>query len=250
MAVMARLSPGGVDAASPYLADYARDRVNWPKMRALFSSQPALEPNVLVALAKDAQNAEAVVGIASASQRKPDAIWLNVLLSSLVNAGDYGRARGIWASVGRGSNSGLIYDPSFSSPTAPPPFNWLLASSTIGLAERQPGTQLHGIFYGNVDGPLASQLLTLSPGAYMLRIRLVGAPVNGETLRWSVRCNKSNEPFSLAPIAQVAARGLTFNVPANCPAQWLELSGRAGDVAQQSEATLTALSLSRATAND
>jgi hypothetical protein len=53
----------------------------------------------------------------------------------------------------------------------------------------------------------------------------------------------------MADVSQAATRGLSFQVPANCPAQWLELSGRSGDVAQQSEVTITRLSLSRAGGN-
>jgi len=47
----------------------------------------------------------------------------------------------------------------------------------------------------------------------------------------------------------VASRGWTFQVPEDCPAQWLELSGRSGDIAQQSDVTITGLTLTRTGAN-
>jgi hypothetical protein len=243
-ALLARLSPAGTDAVAPFVAAYARNRANWSDMRTLFRTQEGLEDGVLTALAHDPHNAEAILALADADHRKPNSVWLQVLLNSLVAGGDYARAKAIWSSVGGGgANGGLLYDSTFSSPGPPPPFNWMLASSTVGLAERQPGNRLHVIFYGNEDGVLASQLLLLPPGTYRLQAQLVGAPVHPEALRWSIRCDKSGEPSSFAGVDDAARSGWTFQVPANCPAQWLELSGRSGDIAQQSDATITGLSL-------
>ena len=246
-AVVARLSPNGIDAVAPFVAAYAQDRSNWPKMRALFRSQNSLEDPILLALAHDSRNADAILALADAAHRKPDSSWLPVLLSNMVASGDYGRARAIWSSVGGGhAGNSLVFDPTFSNAAPPPPFNWTLASSTIGLAERQPDNRLHVIFYGNVDGVLASQLLLLPPGSYSLQMQLIGAPAHPEALRWSVRCDKASDPFAMASVDEVASKGWSFAVPANCPAQWLELSGRSGDIAQQSEALIGGFNLVRA----
>jgi hypothetical protein len=244
--LLARLSPGGSDAVAPFVATYAQNPSNWAQMRTLFRSQPAIEDEVLAVLAHDPRNAEAVLAIADRSHRTAASPWLAVLLQSLVSSGDYQRARAIWSSVGGGGGRGdqLLYDASFSSPQPPPPFNWSLASSTTGLAERQPGQRLHVVFYGNEDGPLASELLLMPPGTYQLQMRIVGAPVHAESLRWALRCDKSQEPVASVGLDQ-ASRGWTFQIPPNCPAQWLELSGRSGDVAQQSDVTITGLTLTR-----
>ncbi len=248
--VLARLFPNGAGAAAPFVAAYAKDRSNWPQMRALFRSQDWLEEGVLYVLAQDARNAEAILSLADAKHRRPDSNWLRLLLSNLVASGDYARGRAIWSSIGGGnSGSALIFDPDFSRPDPPAPFNWSFASSTIGLAERQPGGRLHVIFYGNEDGVLAGQLLLLPPGSYRLQMQIVGAPLHPEALRWSIRCEKANDPIAIMGIDQTAKNGLTLQVPANCPAQRLELSGRSGDIAQQSEATITGLTLMRAGAN-
>lgn len=244
--VLARLSPSGAQAAAPFVAAFAKDRSNWPLMRKLFHSESWLEGGVLTALARDPRNTDAILALADDAHRRPDSEWLPVLLSSLVANGEYARARAIWSSVGRAHSSGLLFDQGFSAPQPPPPFNWALSSSTIGLAERQPGGRLHLIFYGNIDGVLASELVTLPPGAYHLQLQLVGSPVHPEALQWSIRCDKSAEPVASAAVDDVASRGWTFEVPANCPAQWLELSGRSGDVAQQSDVTITGLKLDRA----
>lgn len=244
--LLARLSPGGADAVAPFVAAYAENRANWSRMRALFRSQEGLENNVLAVLARDSRNTDAVLALADANHREPDAAWLRTLLQSLVASGDYARARAIWSSLG-GARAGpeLVYDAGFSSPGPPPPFNWSFASSTIGLAERQPGRQLHVMFYGNQDGVLASQLLLLPPGTYRIQFRLAGAPLHPEALRWSVRCDKSQEPVASTDVKQGATGAWSFQIPVNCTAQWLELSGRSGDVAQQSDVTIGGLRLTR-----
>lgn len=248
-ALLARLSPNGTEAVAPFVAAYASDPRNWAEIRALFRSQPALEDGVLTALARDSRNADAILAVADASHRRPDSAWLPVLLGSLVDSGDYGRARAIWMAIGGvQASGGLIYDANFSAPQAPPPFNWTFASTSIGLAERQPGKRLHVIFYGDQDGALASELVLLPAGAYRMQMQVVGEPAHPEALSWSVRCAKSSEPFATASLAEVT-RGWTFQVPADCPAQWLSLMGRSGDVSQQSDVMLGPINLTRAGPN-
>jgi hypothetical protein len=249
-ALLARLSPQGIEAVAPFVAAYARDPSNWPEMRTLFRSQEGLEDSVLAALARNSANADAILAIADAGHRRPNSRWLRVLLSSLVASGDYMRARAVWASVGGARAGGdLIYDADFSDSRAPPPFNWNLVTSTVGLAEREPGKRLHVIFYGDEDGVLASELVLLPPGSYRLHMQIVEAATHPEALRWSVRCARSTEPLASIGLDEAAARGWSFAVPANCGAQWLELRGRSGDVAQQSDVTIGPLGLTRSGAN-
>jgi hypothetical protein len=245
-ALAARLSPSGVAAVAPYVALYARNRANWPQIRTLFRSDPALAQNTLDALASDPANTDAVLALAEGDYRKPNSPWLHDLVQSLVTAGDYGRAHAIWAAVagGRSARGNLLYDPGFAAPDAPPPFNWALAASPVGLAERQPGNQLHVIFYGQQDGVLASQLLLLPAGTYQLRMSAGTDAVHGELLGWSIQCDKAPLPIASTSL-QGATKGWRFVVPANCPAQRLELSGTSGDVAQQADVTIGRLSLTR-----
>jgi hypothetical protein len=244
-AILARLAPGGGNSVAPFVASYAQNPSNWREMRALFRSQQWLEDSVLTVLAQDPRNAHAILAVADADHRNADSPWLAVLLRSLVKSGDYQRARAFWSTFGGSRDGGaLVYDTAFSSAGPPPPFNWSLTSSTVGLAERQPGKRLHVIFYANDDGVLATQLVLLRQGTYRLQMQISGEPVHAEELRWSIRCDKSQQPVSSLGVDQVASRGWTFQIPANCPAQWLELSGRSGDIAQQSEVSITGLNLS------
>jgi hypothetical protein len=80
-------------------------------------------------------------------------------------------------------------------------------------------------------------------------MHMIGVPTHPELLRWSVRCDKSREPFASIGIAETAARAWSIAVPENCQAQWLELSGQSGDVALQSDITIHRLSLKHAGAD-
>jgi hypothetical protein len=244
IASLANLSPGGVGTSAPYLAAFAQDPSNWQRMKALFRANPQIEEAALIELARDARNAPAVLALASPDQRTPRAAWLPVLVNNLVNAGDYPKAREIWASVsGVGASPQPLFDADFSNPQPPPPFNWSFASSTVGLAERMSGGRLHAIFYGQEDGALAKQLLLLGRGRYRLSMRLLSGSSQAQALNWSITCIGAQSPIAVATLNVAAARGLVFAVPANCPAQSLQLSGVSADLPQQSDVTIRDLRL-------
>jgi hypothetical protein len=248
-AVLGKLSPGGTAIVAPFVAAYAQNPSNWPEIRSLFRSQPDLEDGVLAALAADGRNATAILAVADADHRKADSAWLPGLLTSLVATGNYGRAKAIWSSVAGAPDRDLVFDPQFSTPGPPPPFNWTLASSSVGLAERQAGKRLHVSFYGNEDGVLASQLLLLPEGQYRLQMQLEGMSSHPDLLHWSIRCDKVAVPVADIRVDVAAKRGWTFQIPAHCTAQWLELSGRTGDFTQQADATIGRLSVKRVAPN-
>jgi hypothetical protein len=244
---LARLSPSGNVTVAPYLAEYAADPSNWPTLRRLFQSNPGLADPTLIRLSDNIDTVPAVLALADPREKAADAHWLPSLLNTLVNASRYNQAQTIWARASRiGDASGeLVHDTAFRDKVSPPPFNWALTSSTVGLAERQPGGRLHVIFYGQEDGILASQLLQLSPGTYRLSLQLLGDASRARALAWSVWCDKADAPLSSATLDAVAANGWTFQVPGGCSAQWLRLSGSSSDVSQQSDLSIAALKLQR-----
>lgn len=242
---LVRLVPGASQTVAPFVALYAHNSANWPQLRALFKEQPELEADVLSALAKDPRDIGIILAIADPQHRRSDSPWFQPLLQSLVAAGEYREARSIWSSVSKARADQLLYDENFSSPEPPPPFNWSLTTSKIGLAERQPGNRLHLFFYGNEDGVLASQLIMLEPGLYNLKLQIAGSSVHPEAVRMSVRCDKVQQPIVLTDLDHIGASALAINVPQDCPAQWLEFAGRSADVAQQADVTITQLALTR-----
>ena len=248
VAGLARLSPNGAATIGPYLASYARSPANWPALRAMFRANPALAKPALVELASNIATVPAVLALADPREKPGQADWLVPLLNTMTSAGDFAKARSIWAKASGASTAELIHDAEFSDKDAPPPFNWALTSSAVGMAERQPGGRLHLVFYGQEDGFLASQLLLLGPGNYRLSMRLIGDPVRARSLNWSIWCDRASAPIASVTL-DAAARGWTFRVPVGCPAQWLKLAGASGDMSQQVDVTIGALKLERAGKN-
>jgi hypothetical protein len=251
VATVARLSPEGPQRIAPYVAAYAKNRSTWPQLRGIFRSEPRIGDAVLYTLATDAANAETILSLATPARRTPESVWVAPLLQSLVGAGEYVKARAIWADVSRvrtGSGE-LLHDAGFSDKRSPAPFNWELTSSAVGLAERQTGGRLHALFYGQQDGVLARQLLVLPAGTYRLSMHVLPGAERIEALSWTLRCDRPARELSRVGLDS-AARGWLFDVPPDCPAQWLELSGRGSEIAQQSDVTLSGLGLSRGGAGE
>jgi len=247
IAALARMAPNGVGGIAPYIAAYARDRANWPRLRAMFRANPEIEEAALVALATDAANADTIVALVPENRRSGRSPWLPVLLNSLVTAGDFAKARATWATMS-GVRTGpdlLVFNPEFAKLTAPPPFNWEFTSSAVGLAEGQPGGRLHAIFYGQESGVLVRQLLLLRPGAYRLSMRLIGDRSQGKALSWSLRCAKQQNALAAVPVDVAATSGWRFAISGDCAAQWLELSGTSSDVTQQADIVIAGLELRR-----
>jgi len=249
-AALARLAPQGIVNVTPYVASYARNPARWPQLKALFRSDPDLAETTLETLAHDGANTGAILALADGSHRNAKSPWLPVLLQTLVSAGEYQRARAIWADVARvGQANQLLFDAGFADALTPPPFNWTLASSTVGLAERQGGGRLHVIYYGQEDGALASQLLVLPPGRYALAMRVIGGGERTASLRWTLTCANAQAPFATISLDALAKGPLTFDVPANCGAQQLELAGSSSDIPQQADVTISQVSLIRVSTN-
>jgi len=245
-AAFARLAPGGRTTLGPYLAAFAQDPKNWPALRNLFARERGLGEATLVALASKPQTVPAVLALADRASWTGKPEWLAPLLNTLTDAGQYQRARDIWARASGARAGELIHDTAFIDRASPPPFNWALTTSAVGLAERQSGKKLHILFYGQEDGTLVTQLLLLQQGTYRLSARLVGGDGDrAKALSWSIWCDKASTPLSGMTVDAAAAQGWIFQVPAGCPAQWLRVSGTSMDISQQVDVTLGDLTLQK-----
>ena len=101
---------------------------------------------------------------------------------------------------------------------------------------------MHVIYYGQEEGPVASQLLILPAGAYRLTTRAAGAS-EAESLRWTLICAATNEPIAQVSLDQAISRAWRFQVSSDCPAQRLELRGLASDAPQQVDVTIQSVGL-------
>ena len=215
----------------PALAQFARQPGGPERLEPLLGSSPELRDQLLDLLAADPANLPAILQLAGpATNSTPE--WQAKLLAAMVAAGDYRRAYDLWQRLnGISPLDTLIFNPRFLASGPPPPFNWRLTSGSAGLAEAQPGGGLRVLYYGREDANLAEQLLLLAPGRYRLRQDASGPAIN---LGWSVVCLPSGK-------RQDATE---FALPANCPAQRLELRGTLAETAATTDLLIRSLSLS------
>lgn len=243
VAALARLSPDGVRNIAPFLATFAQQERAWPSLRAMFRDNPGVRNTVLWTLAEDPANLRPLLALGG-TYNPAQAPWLKRMIQTLVEKQRFAEARALWertSGIAPG-RAPALFDPGFRDSSTLPPFNWSLTSSSVGLAERRSG-QLHVIFYGQEEGALARQLLTLGPGRYRLE-----APAKSgqrtDSLRWTLRC-AGKEPVVELSRTPVGVGAFAFTVPSACPAQWLELTGSVSDVGRQNDATIGPLRLSR-----
>ena len=243
MAALARLEPTAAAPFVPSLLAYATTPGAVPQLKAFFRTLPEAEDPLLNALADDARNADLVLALATPSGAGARE-WQGRLVSRLVEAGDYRKAYALWSRFTGVRVAPGLYNAQFQELPAPPPFNWSFPATSNGVAEPAEGGQLDVLYYGRADAVLASQLLLLPAGAYRLVMELDGGEAEG--LEWALRCAGAPKPFARLPLRGKGAAEVRFSVPtANCPAQWLELRGVAGDFPRTAELSLGGLRLVR-----
>jgi hypothetical protein len=247
IAILARMVPNGVTNLAPFVAAYAKNSRTQPQLKSLFRSDPNLEQTALATLAVDPHNTDLILALATPSATPPQ--WSGILLQTLVAAGQYADAYRVWTKVAHISpaEEGPIFNADFGVNNAPPPFNWTLSSSTLGLAEAQSGGRLHVVYYGQEDGVLATQLLLLKPGRHRLAMRLAGDVAHAAPLSWNLECvgSKAQLLSLLLSDPKRAAAGVSFEVPAKCAAQSLTLAVSAPEIPQQADVTVSGLRLIR-----
>ena len=251
MAALSRLT-GAASVFGPALATYARTPGAVPQLRRFFRLAPEFEPVVLYSLAVDARNLGLITDLwtrARAADPRVHSQWQALLVSKLVEAGDFRRAHAAWRQfAGLGNVAPGVFNPEFRKLDAPPPFNWTFGSAG-GLAQPSGTGQLDVIYFGRDDAVLAEQLLMLAPGSHALAMQVGGNLKPGDGVAWSIECATAGKQalLSLPLDRQSAGRlGASFIVPAGCPAQRLRLTGSPGDFPRTAEFSVSRLQLRRA----
>lgn len=243
VAALARL--GDQPSAKSFVVGYAADQSAWPKIRTTLEANPQLRDAVLMELATNSRTVRTALALADPRGELMKASWFAAALETLTADGEYQEAHQLWLRATATKRAGeLLHDGAFNDAVSPPPFNWTLASSSSGFAERQRGGGLHVVYAGRDAGFLASEMLLLPRGSYMLTMKWRGDP--SQPLSWSIWCDKSPAPLASSTAGAVASHGLHFVVPANCPSQWLRLGGAPLGIAQKTEATIYSLNLAKA----
>jgi hypothetical protein len=127
---------------------------------------------------------------------------------------------------------GAIFDGTFSAKTVGVPFAWSFPAGS-GSPARPSASGLAITLAGAGRQVLATQHLVLPQFTY----RLSGPVSASANLAWHLRCLDGRRIAEL-PLSQSADAGGTFQVPANCPIQRLELVGSAPDRSASAEAEL------------
>jgi hypothetical protein len=252
MKALGNLVTGASSVLTPALARMAQDPVTAAQMVPMLRGQPKLQEAVLENLVGSGAEPAVVLNVAGpAAHSGASEPWKGALLARLIGRHDLGGAWNLWKSFtgyrDDGAGKGL-YDAGFAGLPGPPPFNWELTGAGPGVAER--GDHLLQVdYFGRDTGSLASQLLMLKPGRYRLSFRASGnASGEGARLVWAVACDPGDARLLELPVTGVATApkkfSAVFAVPATgCPAQWLRLSGVAGDVESAQQAAISGLTL-------
>ncbi len=212
----------------------------------MLETHPQLELVLLNELANDPDNAELVVSLWSGRGGEDAKSWQGRLLNKLVEAGRFNEARVVWARFsGISAERDRLFDTEFMAQTLPP-FGWKLTSGPSGIAEAQDGGRLHALYYGRDDLVLASQLLTLPPGRYRLSMEVDKATPASKSLSWTVHCLPGSNLIASVRLDRSGAVTAPVAVPAGgCPAQRLELIGKAPELPERAEVRIGRLRLQR-----
>lgn len=254
--VLSRLVPHGGGALVPAIAQYAKASDGVPTLRRIFGRDPELRDAVLAELARDSSNFDLILTLAGDGRGKDEPAaapgWQAVLLRSLVEKGEFARARDFWVRVSKlGSAPAGIFNPGFAKLAAPAPFNWTFSSGDFGFAEPAAGGGLQVMYYGRADAEFANQTLLLAPGSYELGMRVMRTSdgPGGSGLAWTVACSAGNKVLLTLPVgdAKNVARPIAarFTVPAGCSPQTIRLTGTTREYATSDQVTVTSLRLAR-----
>lgn len=222
-------------------------------VRRTLHSDPELEKSVLTMMANgDATPADifdlaSPVGIANAGDKDS---WGPALVTRLVTNNHFDAAHAVWQRIYHLSDaqvSAPIFNANFQTIAASPPFNWTLASDSLGAADPRRGS-LSIEYYGRVSGDLASQLLLLRPGRYRFSFVVEGGKADtASRLSWLLTCATGSKAtlMNAAVIANPKAREAAADlvVRADCPAQLLTLHGEAGEFPVPVSTTVRELAL-------
>ncbi|HEX8553358.1 MAG TPA: hypothetical protein VF695_01500 [Sphingomonas sp.] len=238
-AVLARLMGGTQAPIAAAMAQMALAPETRDAVRRTLATDAMLERRVLVALARSDTDPAPIFALASARARAEAGnkdSWGPVLVSRLVERDRYAAARAVWQRVHRLPDAAVatpIFDARLAKSPASPPFNWTLASGSLGAADIRAGG-LAVDYYGRESGDLASQLLVLRPGRYRFAVTVEPGKTDAASkLIWTIACagNGQTALMNMPVIAAVAKRRIAadFAVPPGCSAQSLTLRGEAGE---------------------
>ena len=218
-----------------------------PVVARLLAAKPPWRPAYLASLNLTPEGLQVAGNLAILLQagREPFSNQeLQDLYGSLINAGGIQAIQTVRGRLNRPSLATLVTNSGFDEADHPGPFQWRLYEKAGIAAEitaddlAPSNVALRVVYDGYATGTVAEQLVYLAPGAYRLTAAVrteSGNPV--DRLAWTLTCatagggERASTPAGTAGALTDAWTTLSgrFEVPANCPAQWLRLETRAAD---------------------
>lgn len=132
------------------------------------------------------------------------------------------------------------------------PMSWQVLEDSDaggGFTGKADGSHIAFTLFANsaTTRPVASKLLYLSPGNYLLTVRLANLDRgDGGFLRWQLRCPVLDRGVVWRVDSVSVSLSTELAVPANCPVQFLDLIASGGNGQRGLEATIASVSVSRA----
>jgi hypothetical protein len=218
-----------------------------PVVARLLAAKPPWRPAYLASLNLTPEGLQVAGNLAILLQagREPFSNQeLQSLYFALLTAGGPEAIQKVRGRLSRPPLDTRITNSGFDEADHPGPFQWRLFEkagiaaeiTADDLAPANPALRV--VYDGYATGTVAEQLVYLEPGAYRLTAAVrteSGHPA--DRLAWTLTCatagggERASTPAGAAgaPTDAWAALSGRFEVPANCPAQWLRLETRAAD---------------------
>ena len=245
MAVLNRLLPAGSQQMAPSLAAYAKASGSIPQIKAILESYPELEEPLLATMSSDVANTDAILKLASSRKADgPAPVWQRLLLSNLVQKGEYRKAYSTWTRLSGVAAQPGLHNPQFDASNAPPPFNWRLAEGAGAVVQSSSGG-LQVVYYGRDNLALAEQVTLLPAGRYRLAANISGSFPQGSGVSWRVKCLPQGSDLMNLPLTGPGSIGGDFIVAATCTAQSISLRGEMLEVPGASDFRVSGLQLSK-----
>ena len=249
-ALLRSFQPEVGDRVREAVVRFAADPRAIPPLAELLAANPPWREWFLSAFLanRSAFDASAALLQALAAARAPPTpVELSFYLDALVRENQFERAYFAWLDYpppDRSQQIAYVYNGDFAAPLEKSPFDWRFADQNVaevGLAASPPPATGHALrieFTGRrVSSPLASELLMLPPGDYVLSGNAMTEHlVNERGLWWTLSCADKDKNLSLGSTERMSGSrpwqkfAVRFDVPPSCTAEWLrlELAARVG----------------------
>ncbi|WP_407166030.1 tetratricopeptide repeat protein [Bradyrhizobium sp. ORS 111] len=241
-AVLRSSPPRLRDRVRATLIRIAADARVIPALAEVLSAAPPWRSRFLATFLADPTHldlSEALLKRMAARSHPPTPEELYPYLDALISRNQFERAYQTWLDFmapGDVDQIPYVYNGRFEHPVRRSPFDWILTREALvdaTVADGPPpasGKVLRIEFVeGRIAQPIATKLLMLPPGTFLLSSRVMAQSlINERGLRWTLSC-ASGEGGVLASTDRVSGTtpwrilDARFEVPQACEAQWLRL---------------------------